>query len=93
MSGEDDGALGGVDQAGGGGDLAGVGVAGGRVAGEVDLVGPLEFDHFAGEDVFGDVHQDGAGASGAGDVESFLDGGGEVADVHNQVVVFGDGGG
>ncbi len=41
--------------------------------------------------VFGDVDEDGAGATGFGDLEGLADGGGDVFGAGDEVVVLGDG--
>ena len=79
-----------VDQMGGGPHLSRVGVARRDVAGQVNLVRPLELDLLAGQHVLRHVNQDGAGPAGARDVKGFLDGRRDVAHVHHQVVVLGD---
>ena len=45
------------------------------------------------EDVLGDIDEDGAGASGGGDVEGFVDDLGELVEVLDEIVVLGAGAG
>ena len=71
-------------------DLGGMAIHDGLVARQVDAVRVVEVGRLR-EHVLGDVHQDRAGPAGVGDVEGFLDGLSNLACVHHQVVVLGDG--
>ena len=90
VSGEYDRAPGLVDEVGGAANHPAVAPDGGLVAGQVYIVRPLDV-HLFGEYVLGDVHQDGAGAAGVGDVERLVNHVRYLGGVHYQVVVLGDG--
>ena len=80
--------LGLIDQFGCGGDLVIRRLARDFVAGQLGFGGPDKFRLLAQQYVPGNVHQNGAGAPGAGDVERVMDGLGHIFNVHDQHVVF-----
>jgi hypothetical protein len=86
----EDGALGAVDEVGGLAEEVRVPGGGGVVA-EAQGVVALGLAGGALEDVHGDVHQHGAGAAGAGEVEGLAQHVAEVGGIFHQVVVLGDG--
>ena len=71
-------------------DLGGMAVHNGLVTRQVDAIRVVELRRLR-ENVLGDIHQDRAGPAGVGDVEGLLDGLGNLACIHHQVVVLGDG--
>ena len=90
MSGEYHRAARGVDQLGGAANHQPVSARRGAVAGQIHFFGPIHLDLFR-EYVLGDVHENGAGAPGVGNVERLFDCAGDFGCVHHQVVVLGDG--
>jgi hypothetical protein len=91
-AGIDERALGLGDHLGGAADLAGVTFGKDFVAGQMDR-GHRRVVSLGLEDVLGDVDQDGSGAAGGSDVESFVDDLRQIADVLDEVVVLGAGAG
>src|ERR1017187_3332114 len=79
-----------LDELGGAADLAGMSFGENLVTGKVDrsdgLVVALRL-----EDILGDVYEDGAGASGGGDVEGLVDDLREIVEFLDQIVVLGAG--
>src|ERR1019366_2495936 len=89
-AGIDEGALGFLNELGGAADLAGVTFGEDLVTGKVDgsdgLVVALRL-----ENVLSDIDEDGAGASGGGDVEGLVDDLREIFEFLDEVVVLGTG--
>ena len=79
-----------VDEVGGAADHPAVSLDGGLVAGQVNLVGPLDV-HLFGEHVLGNVHEDGTRATRVGYMERLVYDVRYLGSVHDEVVVLGDG--
>ncbi len=84
----DEGTFGFPDHLGGAADLAGVAFGVELIAGEMDGIDRLVVGEGL-EDVLRDVYEDGAGASGCGDVEGFVEDSREFRDVLDHEVVLG----
>jgi len=90
VAGEDERALGGIDQLGGLGELRGGRLVVRAVPGQLRRGGlPVELGNHLLR-VLGDVDQHRAGAAARGDVERLADGAGDVAGRGDEVVVLGD---
>ena len=90
VSGEYDRTLGFIDHVCGPANHSAVALQVGLVAGQVYSFVPLHI-HFFGEDVLWNIHEDGAGSAGVGDVERFVYDVRYFGGVHDEVVVLGYG--